>query len=806
MTRSTPTLRRLLLAGATATLTGLAIGQIAVHGSAPLTKNVRRDPAVAASAADPALSADGRLMVFVSASGQPRDGVDSSVWLRDRSTDTLTELTLPQDGTRDGNSRFPAISADGCFVAAVTEIGYDLFRDDDRNTRWDVYRLQLPGCGGATGDWKLVSAAAFGGGASDTADATDAPAISGSGAVVAYTHAFNADDPEIAAVTVVDLTIPLGEPGRSVVAQGTPSELPNTTFRYRGIRHPSITDDGAVVTYTSDAQSALAIAEWGDGPTPGGFATSQVFAWSRANPDRTTAVTPVSFGAGGVADGEADHSVISASGQFIAYQSTSTNLVDNVSLPPCVPDCPAQIYRFDRLSGSTVLVSQVPSSAPVAPATPVPGVQPVAANASSIHPAITADGSEIVYVTRATNLFATRAVGVGGPDDGDIVVAQVDLGTAYRASNGFDGLTPAPAANGHPVISSAGRVVAFDTYAGSFFGLALPAGDDPTTSAIRQVVAVNRSPTMAMADLDVGSVALGYPGAEWYVGVINQGPGSFLPAVVLSSNPQFVVTGGSCQTGAPVPPGGSCRVQVMLLPTELGPLSGTLTVSEFGFGGASVQSSLSGAGGDAVLDPSPAGADMGTLIVGQPSQPVSFSITNVGFGPTSVAGLFVRGDHPKDFKIVSSGCAGATLAIGKACSVDVVFTPTAAGHRTATIIAATLEGFYTTILVNGDGRYAPTLAGSAGSVVAGSRVAVVGTGYAPNTAIVLQWADGTGLRTMVSTDKNGNFLELLLVPVGERTGLRQLVAQAGTGESATLDIEVQRSAVRRSSAGNWPGK
>jgi hypothetical protein len=244
----------------------------------------------------------------------------------------------------------------------------------------------------------------------------------------------------------------------------------------------------------------------------------------------------------------------------------------------------------------------------------------------------------------------------------------------------------------------------------------------------------------------------------------------------------------------------------MLSPTELGPLTGTLTVSEFGFSGASVQSSLFGAGGDAVLDPSPAGADMGTLIVGQPSQPVSFNITNVGFGPTSVASLSVRGDHPKDFKVVSSGCAGATLAIGKPCSVDVVFTPTAAGHRTATIVAATPEGFYTTILVNGDGRYAPMLAASAGTVVAGSRIAVVGTGFAPNAAVLLQWADGTGLRAVVTTDKNGNFLELLLVPVGERTGVRQLVAQVGTGESSTLDIEVQRSAVRRPSAGNWPGK
>jgi Tol biopolymer transport system component len=803
MTRSTPTTRRLLLAGATAILTGLAIGQISVLGAPPMAKNVRRDVAATAAATDPALSADGRYVVFSAAPAQTREGVTSSVWLRDRTNDALTELTLPQEGTRDGNSRLPAISADSCFVVVVTEIAYDLFRDDDRDARWDVYRLQMPSCGGEPGDWKLVSAAAFGGGASDAANPDDTPAISGSGAVVAYTHAFSAAEPDIAAVTVVDLTIPLGEPGRAVVVQGTPSEAPNTAFRYRGIRHPSISDDGSVITYTSDAQSALAIAEWGDGPTPGGFARSQVFAWSREDPDRTTAVTPVSFGAGGVADGEAERSVVSANGQFIAYQSTSTNLVDNVTLPPCSPDCPSQIYRFDRLTGTTSLVSRepVPSATAVAA-----GAAVIAADASAIHPAITADGSEIVYVTRATNLFPTRAVGVGGPEDGDIVVAQVELGTAYRASNAFDGITPAPAANGHPAISSAGRVIAFDTYAGESFGL-IPSPDRANPSnAVRQVVTINRTPTLAMSDLDVGSVALGYPGAEWYVGVINQGPGSFLPAVVTSSDPQFVVTGGSCQTGLPVPPGGSCRVQVMLLPTELGPLTGSLTVSEFGFNGTSVQSNLFGAGGDAVLDPSPAAADMGTLIVGQSSQPMSFSISNVGFGPTSVAGIAVRGDHPKDFAVVSSGCQGATLAIGKVCSVDVVFTPKAAGHRTATIIATTPEGFYTTILVNGDGRYAPTLAASVGSTVAGSRIAVVGTGFAPNALVLLQWADGTGLQAVVTTDKNGNFLELLLVAVGERTGARQMVAQALTGESATVEIEVERAAMRRPSAGNWPGK
>jgi Tol biopolymer transport system component len=799
MTRSTPTLRRLLLVGAAATLTGLSIGQLVAHGSGP-GRVVRNQSTNGGAAADPAMSADGRFVVYTGSASAGRELVTTAVWLRDRSEGTVVELTLPQAGVRDGNSGSPAISADGCYVAAVTEIGYDLFRDDDRKGRWDVYRLQLPHCGGQPGEWKLVSTSTFDGGASDNALPAERPAISGSGSVVAYVHSFSDAEPEIAAVTVVDLTIPLGEPGRSVLAQGTPSSEPNGVYRHRGIRHPSISDDGSVVTYTSDAQSSLPIAEWGEGPTPGGFARSQVFAWSREDLDRTTAVTSVSLGSTGTADGEAQRSVISGNGQYIAFESTSRNLVANAVLVPCLVGCPSQVYRFDRLTGTTLLVSQVPSPTAVAQ---TPEATVIAADAAAHSPAITNDGSEVAYVTRAANLFATRPVGAGGPDDGDIVVAQVDLGTAYRASVGFDGITPSPASSGRPAISAAGRVIAFHTFAGSFFSV----GDNLSSSnGQRQVVAVDRTPSLDMVDLDVGSAAVGYPGPEWYVGVINRGPGSFMPAAVVSSNPQFVVTGGSCQTGLPVPPGGSCRVQITLSPTELGPLTGTLTVSEFGFNGISVESSLFGAGGDQVLEPSPAAADMGAFIVGESSQPMSFNLTNVGFAPTSVATISVRGDHPKDFKVTSSGCKGAALAIGKGCAVDVVFTPTGPGHRTATIVATSPEGHYATILVNGDARYAPVLAASTATAVAGTRVAVVGTGFAPNTPVVLMWSDGTGVRQELKADKNGSFLELVLLPAGERAGERRLIAQAASGEYAAVDIQVLRAPVRNAGAGNWPGK
>ncbi|MEZ5252200.1 MAG: hypothetical protein R2713_24210 [Ilumatobacteraceae bacterium] len=49
-----------------------------------------------------------------------------------------------------------------------------------------------------------------------------------------------------------------------------------------------------------------------------------------------------------------------------------------------------------------------------------------------------------------------------------------------------------------------------------------------------------------MPSLDVGTVAVALPGPEWYVPVRN-GPSTFTPAEVLTDNPEFTVTGGTCE-------------------------------------------------------------------------------------------------------------------------------------------------------------------------------------------------------------------------------------------------------------------
>lgn len=125
----------------------------------------------------------------------------------------------------------------------------------------------------------------------------------------------------------------------------------------------------------------------------------------------------------------------------------------------------------------------------------------------------------------------------------------------------------------------------------------------------------------------------------------------------------------------------SCTLQVSFVPKSVGAQTGVLTVSDQY---RSQTVALSGVGiAPAGVSLSPlATMNFGAVGVGMTSGPQTVTLTNNGGMPLVIQAIAVTGDF--GFAAGSNTC-GATLAMGAACTLQVVFSPTAGGVRTGTV-------------------------------------------------------------------------------------------------------------------------
>jgi hypothetical protein len=203
-------------------------------------------------------------------------------------------------------------------------------------------------------------------------------------------------------------------------------------------------------------------------------------------------------------------------------------------------------------------------------------------------------------------------------------------------------------------------------------------------------------------------------------------------------------------------------------------------VHEYGFGAQTISAQLSGVGGEPALAPSPGGAEAHPVVVGARDEPMPFSVYNVAFNPVKVRKVTIEGANPDDFQVGKDECSNRRVDASAACNLEIVFTPTASGRRTASVVVSTVDGAYTTMLVSGEAHWEPKLAVSTTSVVAPAKVTVIGAGFSPNTPVWVSWSDGAG-RPMLAD---------LSIRANDRPGNRTLVAQTTDGQLATADLNV----------------
>ncbi|MDP1822693.1 MAG: choice-of-anchor D domain-containing protein [Archangium sp.] len=154
--------------------------------------------------------------------------------------------------------------------------------------------------------------------------------------------------------------------------------------------------------------------------------------------------------------------------------------------------------------------------------------------------------------------------------------------------------------------------------------------------------------------------------------------------------------------------GGSCDVGIAFAPTMLGAATASLDVS--GNPGGAISLGLTGNGSlPATLELSPMTQAFGSVVAGSSSAMQTFTLRNVGGTPSGVVSVTPSGANASDF-ILTNGCTGA-LAPMSQCTFSLVFAPSAAGSKTATVTAQATPGGAPTASLSGTGLSPPALAG-----------------------------------------------------------------------------------------------
>ncbi len=338
----------------------------------------------------PSISADGRFVALLSNlrlaepfSFQP------SIFVYDRDTDTITNASVSSDGVPANQlSTFPSISDDGRYVAFESDATNLLdMPDTDTNGARDIFVHDLQ-----IGTTVLASQNDQGG---QAIEGSEGASLSGDGGSVAFwSRAENlaADGNGWADVFVRDLT--LGT--TTLVSQdGAPSD--SDSFG------PWIDADGSTVAFLSCATTL-------DPPDTNGFCDAYVKALPGGSVQRTSVSS-----LGDIADAESFHVSLSGNGNSVAFHTAASNLAG--------PD-PHGI-------GDIFVHELGPGTAPVAPDAPTSVIAARGDESAAVSWTPGSDnGSPITKYTVTTSPADVLPVEVFQPDT-SVVITGLTNGTSY---------------------------------------------------------------------------------------------------------------------------------------------------------------------------------------------------------------------------------------------------------------------------------------------------------------------------------------------------------------------------------------
>lgn len=445
-----------------AALALLAVGGGALAGAAggeePVTVLVSRvgksGAGGDANSLEPAISADGRYVAFVSRaknlSPAAKKG-NREVFVRDMQTGTVTlasRASGPNGAAASGFAGEPSISADGRYVAFTS---FDPDLSGEATPDGGVYVRDLQ-----TGTTILASRADGPGGAA-AAGYSRAPSISADGRHVAFESQANnlvAEDSKDEGqedIFVRDLDSGVTE----LISRATgPTGTAATDWSFE----PSISGDGSRVAFASRATLDPEDVDQGEG------FTEDIFVRDRAT-QTTALVSRASGPTGAPSDVESEQPAISADGQHVVFSSDAKLTGQKVF--------ESQVFVRDLATSTTELVSVGDEGGTFPP---------------QRQPSISADGRYIAFVSSANDISPVDAN--GRPD---VFVRDMQKGLTVTVSRASGNLgVPADGPSQEGVVSADGRYVAFASRATNLSA----ADDDKASDVFRRTVVYAKEPKL----------------------------------------------------------------------------------------------------------------------------------------------------------------------------------------------------------------------------------------------------------------------------------------------------------------------
>lgn len=269
--------------------------------------------------------------------------------------------------------------------------------------------------------------------------------------------------------------------------------------------------------------------------------------------------------------------------------------------------------------------------------------------------------------------------------------------------------------------------------------LMVDGADAPVSVALAAAASTGGSALVASPTvIDFGQTAA--PGTKQTVTVTNTAgvTTGVLATSLAGSNPtSYAIENDTC-SGATLAAAASCSFQIATTCTNAGLASTAIAavnanpggVTSVAIGGKVAASSCS-----AVLAVSPTQKDFGAQRITTTGTAQTFTFTNVGGRPSTALAATLSGTDSTQFTLSNDACTGVLLAPGSSCTVDVAFSPTVPGARSAEVrvdgtASATLVG--TAVTGGGGLAVSPAMIDFGTSAMVGAKrtVTITNTGGA----------------------------------------------------------------------------